>query len=70
MGVNSLDGNDTVSVDEFGMKESCFCRGLWAFVLCFEKDAFIIFWDIRAGSGKDFAHLVQNGLFGQTNITL
>jgi hypothetical protein len=39
-------------------------------VLCFEKDAFIIFWDIRAGSGKDFAHLVQNGLFGQTNITL
>jgi hypothetical protein len=36
----SFDGDDTVVVDKFGMKESCFCKGLRAFMSRYEKDEF------------------------------
>jgi hypothetical protein len=63
--VNSFDGNHSMVVYKFGMNESCFGKGLWAFVLCFEKDEFVFFGDCQVGLCKKCRLICGSGLFEQ-----
>ena len=59
-----------MAVYKFGMNKSCFGKGLWAFLLCFEKDEFVFFGDFQVGLCKNVAYFVEVVILNRDTVYL